>query len=48
MVRPVGIHLGQSYNTFDVTFWINSAHLAEPIKLFYKTKVIYLLIFKNL
>ena len=48
MGRPIGKHLGQSYNTFEVTFWINSVHLAQPIKLFYKTKGISLLIFKNL
>jgi hypothetical protein len=48
MGRPIGIHLGYFYDTFKVTFWINSVHLAQPIKLFYKTKVIYLLIFKNL
>ena len=41
-------HFGYFYNTFKVTFWINSAHLAQPIKLFYKTKGISLLIFKNL
>ena len=31
-----------------MTFWINFVHLAQPIKIFYKTKGIYLLIFKNL
>jgi hypothetical protein len=48
MGRPFGKHLGQPYNTFKVTFWINSTNLAQPIKLFYKTKGISLLIFKNL
>jgi hypothetical protein len=31
-----------------VTFWINFVHLAQSIKIFYKTKGISLLIFKNL
>ncbi len=44
MRRPVGKHLGYFYDTLKVTFWINSTNLAEPIKLFYKTKVIYILI----
>ena len=36
--RPVWIQLAYFYNTLKVTFWINSVNLAQPIKLFYKTK----------
>ena len=39
-------HLGNFYDTFKVTFSINSLHLDQPIKLFYKTKVIYVLFLK--
>ena len=46
MGRPIGKHLGYFYDTFEVTFWINFVHLAQPIKIFYKTKGIYVLIFK--
>ncbi len=38
---PIGIHLGYFYDAFKVTFWINFVHLAQSIKIFYKTKIIY-------